>query len=71
VGLTREALARELSRAGAHPPATRALLQALDVVDLARYGAGRAKGEEVLAAAERALSALEEADWQPEREVAT
>jgi HAMP domain-containing protein len=71
VGLTREALARELSGAGAHPPATRALLQALDVVDLARYGAGGAQGEEVLAAAERALSALEEADWQPEREVAT
>jgi hypothetical protein len=68
VGLTREALLRGLALAGAHPPATRALREALDLLDLARFGAGGAQGAQVLAAAERAVGALEEADWQPERE---
>ena len=67
--LTREALLKGLSRAGAHPPATRALREALDLLDLARFGAGGAQAEEVLAAAERAVGALEEADWQPDEEV--
>ena len=63
-GLTRDSLAEELLRAGAHPPAVRALFGALDLVDAARYGAGDLHGEELLTAAERALDALEEADWQ-------
>jgi hypothetical protein len=70
-GLTREELADALTRAGAHPPAVRALLAALELVDAARYGAGDVLGEEVLTAAERALDALDEADWQPDREVGT
>ncbi|HET6439746.1 MAG TPA: BatD family protein [Anaeromyxobacter sp.] len=64
-GLTREALIGQLSRAGAHAPALRALDQALELVEVSRYGGGDVHGEEVLTAAERALSALEEADWQP------
>ena len=68
-GLTREELAVELARAGAHPPATRSLLRALDLVDSARYGAGDAAGDHLLRAAERAVAALEEADWQPGVEV--
>ena len=68
-GLTRDALAAALALAGAHPRAVRALLQALDLADAARYGAGDVRVEEVLAAAERALAALEEADWEPAREV--
>ncbi|MGC4000580.1 MAG: BatD family protein [Anaeromyxobacter sp.] len=64
-GLTREALAAALTRAGAHPPAVRALSAALDAVELSRYGAGAARGEEVLQAAQRALELLEEADWRP------
>jgi len=70
-GLTREELSAELARAGAHPPARRALLRALELVDASRYGAGDAQGEEVLAAAERAIETLEEADWQPDLEVAS
>ncbi len=70
-GLTRDELCAELARAGAHPPAVRALLRALDLVEASRYGAGDAHGEEVLSAAERAVDALEEADWQPELEVAS
>jgi len=65
-GLTRDSLAEGLVRAGAHPPAVRALFEALELVDAARYGAGDLHGEEVLTAAERALEALEEADWQAE-----
>ena len=65
-GLTREALSAELARAGAHPPAVRALLRALELVDASRYGAGGAHGEEVLIASERAVDALEEADWRAE-----
>jgi hypothetical protein len=68
-GLTREALASELARAGAHAPAVRALLQALELVDAARYGAGDVHAEELLTGAERALEALEEADWQQARGV--
>jgi hypothetical protein len=68
-GLRREELASALARAGAHPPAVSALLRALDLVDACRYGAGDAHGEEVLTAAEDALAALDEADWQPDREV--
>ena len=68
-GLTRAALAAALDRAGAHPPAVRALLQALELVDASRYGAGDVHVEEVLTAAERALTALDEADWQPAPEV--
>jgi hypothetical protein len=63
-GLTRTALAAELSLAGAHPPAVRAVLQALERIDAARYGGAEARADEVLGSAERALSALEEADWQ-------
>jgi hypothetical protein len=70
-GLTRDALAGALARAGAHPPAVRALAAALDSGDLARYGADAARSEQVLAAAERALSLLEEADWRPDEEVGT
>lgn len=61
-GLTRDALAAALAEAGAHPPAVRALSGALDALDRARFGAGGAP-DEVLAAAERALALLEEADW--------
>lgn len=67
-GLTREALGAALARAGAHPPAVRALSAALDAGDLARYGGEAGRDDDVLAAAERALGVLEEADWQPERE---
>jgi hypothetical protein len=70
-GLTREELAVELARAGAHPPATRALLRALDLVDSSRYGAGGGGGDEPLRVTERAIEALEEADWQPDMEVVT
>jgi hypothetical protein len=49
----------------------RALAAALDSGDLARYGADAARSEQVLAAAERALSLLEEADWRPDEEVGT
>jgi hypothetical protein len=68
VGLTRGALLAELSRAGAHAPAVRALVQALDAVEVARYAAGDPGGEELLSAAERAVRLLEEADWQPGEE---
>jgi len=63
-GLTRDALAAALARAGAHPRAVRALLQALELADAARYGGGAVDAEEVLVAAERAVAALEEADWE-------
>lgn len=62
-GLTRDELTGALADAGAHPPATRALAAALDLLDAARFGRGSAEREEVLAAAERALATLEEADW--------
>lgn len=68
-GLTREALAAELSRAGAHAPAVRALSHALDACDLVRFGGG-APGAAVLDAAERAVALLEEADLGPARKVA-
>jgi hypothetical protein len=61
-GLTRDALLDALARAGAHPTAIRALAAALDQVDLARYGGGDG-GPALLAAAERAVRLLEEADW--------
>ena len=61
-GLTREALLAALGRAGAHPAAVRALSAALEAADLARYGGGGG-GPELLAAAEHALTLLEEADW--------
>ncbi len=64
VGLTRETLLAELSRAGAHAPAVRALVLALDAVEQARYAAGDPGGEELLGAADRAVRLLEEADWQ-------
>ncbi|BDG02728.1 BatD family protein [Anaeromyxobacter oryzae] len=70
VGYTRDALADALVRAGAHPVATRALSAALDACDAARYG-GAGAGEDVLAAAERAIALLEEADWRAEAEVAS
>jgi hypothetical protein len=60
-GLTRDALGAALAGAGAHAPAVRALLDALDRGDGARFG-GAGAAEEVLAAAERALALLEEAD---------
>ena len=68
VGLTRDALLLELSRAGAHPPAVRALVRALDAVEVARYAAGDPGGEDLLEVAERAVRVLEEADWQPGKE---
>ena len=37
--------------------------------DAARYGRGDANDEEILAAAERAIDALDEADWRTAREV--
>jgi hypothetical protein len=61
-GLTRDALAQALSGAGAHPPAVRALLSALDGCDAARYG-GAAASEPLLDAAADALALLEEGDW--------
>jgi oxygen tolerance protein BatD len=61
-GLTRDELARALAEAGAHPPALRALAQALDACDAGRYG-GATVREEVLALAGRAMELLEEAHW--------
>jgi hypothetical protein len=62
-GLTREELARALGDAGAHPPALRALAEALDACDAGRFG-GSSDREAVLAAAARAMALLEEAHWQ-------
>jgi len=67
-GLTREALAAALAEAGAHPPAVKLLTVALEACDRARYGLGAVRGEELLAAAEHALDALDEADWSPARQ---
>lgn len=61
-GMTREALERALAEAGAHPPALRALAQALEACDAGRYG-GAAARDEVLALAGRAMELLEEAHW--------
>lgn len=62
-GLTRDALAQALTGAGAHPPAVRALLSALDGCDAARYG-GAAAAEPLLDAAAGALAILEDGDWK-------
>jgi len=62
-GMTREALARALGDAGAHPPALRALALALDCCDAGRFG-GATSREEVLALAGRAMELLEEAHWR-------
>jgi hypothetical protein len=67
-GLTRDALGAALARAGGHPPATRALLAALEACEAVRYGGGSGAPAEVLDAAERAIALLEEADWRPEAE---
>jgi hypothetical protein len=61
-GLTREELAGALAEAGAHPAALRALAAALDACDAGRFGGAVAR-EELLALAERAMAALEEAHW--------
>jgi hypothetical protein len=72
VGLTRGALADALTRVGGHPRAVRALAAALDAGDMARYGgAGATSADDVLAAAEHALSLLEDADWRSDAEVGT
>lgn len=62
-GLTREELDRALAEAGAHPPALRAIAQALDACDAGRFG-GAASRDEVLALAGRAMELLEEAHWR-------
>jgi hypothetical protein len=62
-GMRREELSRALAAAGAHPHALRALAAALDACDAARFGRSAADREAMLAAAERALRLLEEADW--------
>jgi hypothetical protein len=69
-GLTRDELARELTLAGAHPPAVAALSGALDACDAGRFGMGAATRGDVLRAAERAMEMLEEAEWRRPREVA-
>jgi len=69
-GLTRDELARELTQAGAHPPAVAALSSALDACDAGRFGMGAATRGDVLRAAERAMEMLEEAEWRRPREVA-
>lgn len=61
-GLTREELAGALAEAGAHPAALRALAAALEACDAGRFGGAVAR-EELLALAERAMAALEEAHW--------
>lgn len=63
-GLTRDALAAALGDAGAHPPALRALLAALDECDAARFG-GAAPGTPQLDRAAEAMALLEEGDWRP------
>jgi hypothetical protein len=62
-GLTRDELGRALAEAGAHPPALRAIAQALDACDAGRFG-GAASRDEVLALAGRAMELLEEAHWR-------
>ena len=62
VGLSRDALARALAEAGAHPPALRALSAALDACDAGRFG-GLLAREELLETAGRAMATLEEAHW--------
>jgi hypothetical protein len=61
-GLTRDELARALAEAGAHPPALRALVAALDACDAGRFGGAVAR-QELLEIAGRAMTALEEAHW--------
>jgi hypothetical protein len=63
-GLTRAALGAALAEAGAHPPAVRALIGALDGCDAARFGGG-APAEPLLVAATEAVAALDDADWLP------
>ena len=53
---------RALADRGAHPPAIRALLAALDGCDAGRFG-GAAPGEPLLQAAAEAMALLEESDW--------
>lgn len=62
IGLTREALAAALASAGAHPPALRALLGALDGCDAVRFG-GVAPGEPLLERTAEAMALLEEGYW--------
>ena len=62
-GLARAGLGAALAEAGAHAPAIRAALAALDACDAARYGRAAADAPDVVAAAERAIALLDEADW--------
>jgi hypothetical protein len=63
IGLTRDELHRALAAAGAHPPALRAVLVALDSCDAGRFG-GAVSRTEALALAGRAMELLEEAHWK-------
>jgi hypothetical protein len=60
-GLTREALAAALARAGAHGPAAGLLRRALEASDAGRFG-GAAAAEDLLSRAEEAVARLEEAE---------
>jgi hypothetical protein len=62
-GLTREALAAALGRAGARGPAAGLLQRALEACDAGRFG-GPAAAAELLARAEEAVARLEEAEWR-------
>jgi hypothetical protein len=63
-GLTREALASALARAGARGPAAGLLARALEACDAGRFG-GAAGLEDLLARAEEAVARLEETEWRP------
>jgi hypothetical protein len=63
-GLTRQALAVELARAGAHGPAVGQFARTLEASDAGRFG-GEQRLPELLASAEEAIARLEEAEWVP------
>jgi hypothetical protein len=67
-GLTRDALAMELVRAGGHGPAIAVLLEALAGCDTGRFSPEAARQEQkekILEAAQQAMERLEEAHWKP------
>jgi hypothetical protein len=63
-GMTREALAAALARAGARGPAAGLLARALEACDAGRFGGAPAAGD-LLARARDAVERLEEAEWRP------
>jgi len=63
IGLTREALAAELARAGAGGPPVGLFSRALEACDAGAFG-GAARLPELLARAEEAVARLEAVEWE-------